>query len=97
VALLGATGAALLVNAGMAATMAAVRWRNRILVNLVLDYCEMFSVTNQEAKVVRADAFEEEIDCIVQERKDKRRGEVVIERKSFDQFIYKFHEILGTY
>jgi hypothetical protein len=57
----------------------------------------MFSVTNQEAKVVRADAFEEEIDCIVQERKDKRRGEVVIERKSFGQFIYKFHEILGTY
>ena len=96
-ALLGATGAASLVNARMVATMGAVRWRNRILVNLVLGYCEMFSVTNQEAKVVRADAFEEEIDCIVQERKDKRRGEVVIERKSFDQFIYKFQEILGTY
>jgi hypothetical protein len=97
VALLGATGAALLVNARMAATMASARWRNRILVDLVLDYCEMFGVTNQEAKVARADAFEEEIDCIVQGRKDKRRGEVVIERKSFDQFIYKFHEILGTY
>jgi hypothetical protein len=97
VALLGATGAALLVNAEMTATMGAVRWRNRILVDSALDYCAMFGVTNQEAKVAQADAFEEEIDCIVQERKDKRRGEVVIERKSFDQFIYTFHEILGTY
>jgi hypothetical protein len=45
IGLLGVIGMALLLNARTAATMASVRWRNCILVALVLDYYEKFGRT----------------------------------------------------
>jgi hypothetical protein len=45
-------------------------------------------LTGQKAKISRDETFEEQIDCRVWERKDKRRGEVVIENPSISSFVY---------